>query len=206
MRVSRPIAAMIGLLAITAASAAEGPTDAYFAEEPNAVSARLADMCMDRQYLVVEQDEHHVLCSKETSGLKGILAQVLIGNAYSTTPVIKMRFALARGRANTRVQASGWIETQMAFGQMRQIPLDGRKQQGELMAALISAGGSEFPVAVPAPASAPVLAAEPARVVAAAQPAAQAIPQPVLPQATPLETTPVSHRQLNAGHVQCVTC
>jgi len=77
---------------------------AWFAETPEEISSRLAGACADRGGSVVEQDNFHVLCQKTAEGLRGAMAQVLVGNAYSTTPEIKVRFSIIKG-PQTRVIA-----------------------------------------------------------------------------------------------------
>ncbi|MGK3451465.1 hypothetical protein, partial [Escherichia coli] len=42
-----------------------------------------------------------------------------IGNAYSTTPVSKVRFTIAQLNNDTKVWADMWMETQMAMGQVQ---------------------------------------------------------------------------------------
>lgn len=85
--------------------------------------------------------------------MSGILAQALIGNSRSTTPELKIRFGLIRSGKYIRVQATQWIETQMAFGQVQRQQLDGRKQIQSLRDALGSLGGT--PV-IPSDATEPV--------------------------------------------------
>jgi hypothetical protein len=94
---------------------------------------------------VVEQDDRHLLCQREVSGGRGILAQALLGNSYSTEPQLMIRFAILRDGKSVRVQASQWVELQMAGGQTRRTPLDGRKQRLELENVLIAAGAHNVP-------------------------------------------------------------
>lgn len=114
---------------------------AWFVETPEEISSRLAGACADRGGSVVEQDNFHVLCQKTADGLKGAMAQVLVGNAYSTTPEVKVRFSIIKG-PQTRVIASQWLETQMAFGQIRKVDLNNRKQHASLESLLAGIGGS----------------------------------------------------------------
>lgn len=130
------------LLALLASpAAAEGPITVWFQEEPSAVSDKLANLCADRNAAVVEQDDRHVLCQREESGGKGILAQALLGNSYSTSPVLNVRFSILKDRGTARVQASQWVELQMAMGQTRRTPVDGRKADAQLEQSLVAVGG-----------------------------------------------------------------
>lgn len=90
----------------------------YFPTTVINVSERIAGLCLDRNSIVIEQTQSHVLCSRSTDELQGAVAQALIGNSYSTPPELRFRSAIVRSEQYTRVQASQWIETQMAFGQM----------------------------------------------------------------------------------------
>lgn len=155
------------VLAIAAAPsfAGDGPISMWFAQPPEEVSGMLVNMCAEHNSTVIEQDSYHVVCSRQDNSLKGALAQVMIGNAYSTTPELKVRLNLVRQGANTKVIASQWIETVMAFGQVRTSPVTGVKQTAALREALRTAGGDEVapssgaaftagdPLVVPVPAT-----------------------------------------------------
>ncbi|MEP6785931.1 MAG: hypothetical protein ABI898_09345 [Sphingomonadales bacterium] len=118
---------------------------AYFKPDALGLSERLAGLCIDRNSAVIEQDEVHVLCSRTIDGLQGAFAQVIVGNSYSTTPELKVRFSIVRSEKFFRVQASQWIETQMAFGQVRRAPLDGKKQTENILQLLEGVGGNRTP-------------------------------------------------------------
>lgn len=147
------------VLAATPALAEDRPPPtAWFTQEPAEVANLLANKCVDRSGAVVEQDAFHVLCVRQMSGSQGILAQALLGNAYSTTPEVRLRFAVMKDGAATRVQASQWVEVQMALGQVRRTEMNGKKQNASLVALLTEAGGSALrvqrpaaPLATPAP-------------------------------------------------------
>ena len=114
----------------------------FFPKAVSNVSERIAGLCFDRNSTVIEQTPTHVLCSRSIDGLQSAVAQVLIGNSYSTPLVLKFRFAIVRSEQYTRVQASQWIETQMAFGQIRAVPLDGRKHVENILGLLEGIGSS----------------------------------------------------------------
>lgn len=129
------------LFSASAVSADDGPVVIWFSGEPADVSDKLALQCADRNAAVVEQDDRHVLCQREVSGGRGILAQALLGNSSSTSPKFNIRFSILRDRKAVRVQASQWIELQMAMGQVRRTELTGRKQRAELENVLVGIGG-----------------------------------------------------------------
>ncbi len=144
MRTSRIIIAALALWAPPALAQA-GPVTVWFTEQPQAVSDRLALLCADRNAAVIEQDERHVLCQREVTGGRGILAQAFIGNGSSTSPQLMIRFAILRDGKAARVQASQWVELQMAGGQTRRSDLNDRKQRASLEDLLTGAGGHNVP-------------------------------------------------------------
>jgi hypothetical protein len=160
----RAAALVIALLAATCASAS---VNMWFAGSPRETSAALANMCIAENAMIVEQDEFHVTCTKEITGLKGALTQFMIGNSYSTTPELHLRLAIVPTPRGTRVQAAEWAETQMAFGQVRRQAVEGGKADDELRRLLHNVGGQDAapdtggpvrtdgPLIVPAPANTP---------------------------------------------------
>lgn len=136
------VGAITAVPAMAQPSRDDGPIQIWFAGSQEDVGARLANLCIDRNALVIEQSSHHVLCSRATSGFDGALARVIVGNTYSTQPELKFRFSLVQDRGSVRVQAVQWLETQMAFGQVRRSELDGRRHRSDFRRVLIDAGGS----------------------------------------------------------------
>lgn len=144
-----------GAFLLTGASSPPLVPQVYFTGSPAVASSTLAAMCMDRKYSVLNSDEHQVLCGKEVEGLKGMLAQALLGNAYSTTPQQLVRFQMIPWGAGTRVQFSLWIETQMAMGQVQRAPLDSRKTVQGILSVLYAHGATEVPTSPPVAEAAP---------------------------------------------------
>ena len=69
------------------------------------------------------------------------MTQFLIGNSYSTTPERYVRFSIFPSNGKTRVQAYQWVETQMAFGQVNKVELNGNSQFNDVLKALVAVGG-----------------------------------------------------------------
>jgi len=126
-------------------AAPKPPQYVYFAEAPADALGKIAGRCMDRNFTVKESDDRHVVCMQTMSGLKGALTQVLIGNSYSTTPTNNIRFQAIAVPGGSRVQFSQWIETQMAFGQIQRVEMDGRKQIQQMLDSLYSLGAFGSP-------------------------------------------------------------
>lgn len=80
---------------------------------------RIASGCADRGLYVTSQTRTHVMCERTMDDLGGVFAQALLGNSYSTTPQMRVRFSAFQAGEKVRVQAHPWIETQMALGQIQ---------------------------------------------------------------------------------------
>ena len=122
-------------------SASGRPEAVFVGQSPSMVLGRLAGLCMDRQGVVVGQDSNQVVCQKDLEPGNALLAQFLIGNEYSTTPVLKIRFSAAQIGIDTRVQVYEWLETQMAFGQVRTIEMNNNNEFNKVEQMLIQLGG-----------------------------------------------------------------
>ncbi|MGQ5314590.1 PDZ domain-containing protein [Xanthomonas arboricola pv. corylina] len=121
-----------------------GTPEAVFAGKAPAAASRLSSKCMDVQWTVVSSSDTEVVCESPLSTGQSIMGQMLLGNSYSTPPRRFFRFNVSELSGLSRVQVSGWMETQMAFGQMQRAPFSGADFHNSVMSFLISAGGS-FP-------------------------------------------------------------
>lgn len=66
----------------------------------------------------------------------GMFTQLLMGNAYSTTPVLSARFNAVQIPDGVRVVSNVWVETQMALGQVRRNELKGSQAAYEVQQVL----------------------------------------------------------------------
>ena len=140
-------AALAGCVEQQAASykTPSGRAEAFFAgTSPSTVSQRLVGLCADAGILVQRAESNQVVCGGEMQGGDAILAQMAIGNAYSTTPARFVQFMLFPYNGGTRVQTQQWVETQMAFGQTNRVELNSGAQFNEIMTALTKVGGRPF--------------------------------------------------------------
>lgn len=96
--------------------------------------------CSRMGSMATETDGNQVVCEKEMEGNDAILAQWIIGNSYSTDPIKKARFVMYREGANTVAVVNQWVETQMAFGQVRKIELKSNNQKNDMQNFLFSLG------------------------------------------------------------------
>lgn len=108
-------------------------------------SGKVSARCMANGLTVVSSSANDVVCELKMGAFNSALTQLLIGNSYSTPPKTLVKFNLAQMSNNTIVQANEWIETQMAFGQMRRQDLANDKVHNDLMAFLSSAGAQYLP-------------------------------------------------------------
>jgi hypothetical protein len=105
------------------------------------VAGRIATRCLDGGLVIQNQTNTQIVCSKELQGGDAIIATMAIGNSYSTTPVRNIRFNIVQIGPNVRVQAYQWVQTQMAFGQVNQMELNGGAQFNDIQQMLLNMGG-----------------------------------------------------------------
>lgn len=68
-----------------------------------------------------------ITVEKPMEGGQAVAAQLLLGNAYSSTPKATLRFVLIKPSENqVRVMANGEVSTQMAFGQVNSTAVGGK--------------------------------------------------------------------------------
>ena len=99
------------------------PEGEYVNTTRTSVMNALTSYCNEKGFMVLEATDSNVLCSKETDGMGSVMAQMAIGNAYSTTPVGKLRFSIGEIGDKIKVWTDAWIETQMAMGQVNQMKI-----------------------------------------------------------------------------------
>jgi len=122
-------------------------TDSGYAEwtyadtTPAGIGSKIEAYCVSKGLFIDSSTEHEITCSKEVDkGLKGDFTQLLLGNAYSTRPVHKIRFVLLTQSKHTRVIAYPWLETQMAGGQVRRVETNSSQNRNSLQRFLQSLG------------------------------------------------------------------
>jgi hypothetical protein len=108
------------------------PEATFYNTSPETVENKLVGACSRVGAAVTDTSPHQVVCGKTLEGQTGVLAQALLGNAYSTTPVENLRFVLYATGSSVHVTAYHWVETQTAFGQVRKAELNGTKQRNDL--------------------------------------------------------------------------
>lgn len=121
-----------------------GATEAIFDMPVTNASDALVNGCVDAGQTVISSTSTVVVCEFYLNTTESVLGALLLGNQYSTPPRSYVRFNAAELRGSTRVPANAWLETQMAFGQIRKQDLGSDHFHNEVMGFLASAGG-RFP-------------------------------------------------------------
>lgn len=122
-----------------------GATEMLFPESATTVSGKLSGKCIDSRWTVITSSPNEVVCEAPLNMGQSIMGQLLMGNSYSTPPRRFFRFNVAEINGISRVQASGWMELQMAFGQVKRNDFSGPEFHNGAMNFLSAAGGQYPP-------------------------------------------------------------
>jgi len=122
-----------------------GAAEMLFAGRPATVIGQLSGKCIDAHWTVISSSPTELVCEAPMNFGQSVLGQMLMGNSYSTPPRRFFRFNVAEVSGVSRVQASGWMELQMAFGQTKRTDFAGPPFQNNVMNFMAAAGG-KFPV------------------------------------------------------------
>lgn len=119
-----------------------GQAEARFeGEDLEGAGGKIASRCMDRAWTIAGQSPNQVVCEFKLDAVSSAFAKVFLGNRYSTDPRGFVRFSLVKLGPDVRVQAYTWIETETAFGQMRQEAQTGPDYFDGMVTLLLDAGG-----------------------------------------------------------------
>lgn len=118
-----------------------GAAEMFFPETPDKTVGVLTSKCIDVGWTVISSSSTEVVCEAPMNFGQTLLGQLAMGNSYSTPPKRYFRFNLANLKGISRVQASGWMELQMAFGQVRRNDFSGPEFHNSILGFLGSAGG-----------------------------------------------------------------
>jgi hypothetical protein len=167
MRARLSVAALAMLLAGCAqqpplinATASGHPEGTFEGAPLDVVRNKLIGACSRAGLNVGDIGSNQVICEKTMGGTASMLTQLMIGNSYSTTPTQKVRFILYEEGGSVHVTANEWVETQMAFGQVRTVELTGAAQQNEVQQMLYNIGARNDALAAPHSVEAQQVAAE----------------------------------------------
>ena len=127
-----------------------GRAETLFDIPARETSDKLAGACMSNSWVVKDQTPSQVLCEAPTTFGQNLLANLTLGNRYSTPPRLYYRFSIVEMTTETRVQANGWMGLQSAFGQDREMDTNLKGFHNNAMDLMMAAGGrppegTEFP-------------------------------------------------------------
>lgn len=152
MRVKSLILISIAMLAASPAHADQyfavtpsGSSEMRFGENPGQVVGKLSSRCIDLRWTVINSSTNELTCEAPLNFGQSLLGTMLMGNAYSTPPRRFFRFNVAEVNGISRVQGSGWMELQMAFGQVKRTEFSGAQFHNNILAFMATAGG-KYPV------------------------------------------------------------
>ncbi|WP_312805560.1 hypothetical protein [Atlantibacter hermannii] len=112
------------------------PEGIYSHTTTELVQSALVTRCNEKGFIVLESTASNVVCAKETQGGGAVMAQLLVGNAYSTTPQSKIRFSIGKVNDDVKVWADAWIESQMPGGQVNQMPVTSNDVRNSIQSGL----------------------------------------------------------------------
>ena len=142
------VAITAGTLVASSASAERGaltpsgqPDVMFRGIDAAEAGSKVANHCLNVGWQVTDQTPNQITCQVPMSAMRSALTQALIGNSYSTAPLSFVRVTLVKVGGNTRGQATAWVETQMAFGQMRRQQFTDDKTFNNLLGFLVASGG-----------------------------------------------------------------
>ena len=127
------------------------PEAQFLTGDVNEAAGMVANGCMNAGMTVVSNNANQVVCEVSMTMTQQVITQFAIGNSYSSTPRQFIQFNLADVGETVRVQGTGWVETQMAFGQMRRMPMDQTiAWRNQMQQALFNIGAVPLPGTVDA--------------------------------------------------------
>lgn len=116
--------------------------EVIFSDNSRDAVSKLSSRCIDAHWTIISSSETELICEAPLNFGQSVVGQLLLGNSYSTPPRRFFRFNVGSINGVSRVQASGWMELQMAFGQTRRTDFGGPEFQNSIFGFLMSAGGN----------------------------------------------------------------
>jgi hypothetical protein len=93
--------------------------------DPELVKGAAISEFQVNRFVLTNSAPYSLQFERKLDASQAMLAQFFIGNAYSTTPIANVTLSFASEGSAVRVFASSSITTQMAFGQVRTLNMDG---------------------------------------------------------------------------------
>jgi len=126
---------------LSSGAIAAPPADGTFDRETlGDVAGKIAGQCMNEGWTVTSQAPNQVTCQVPMNFGNQLMADLLLGNRYSTPTVTYVQFNMAQIGEGVRAQVRAWLENQSAFGQVRQTPVTDDKSRVRMLAFLETIG------------------------------------------------------------------
>lgn len=108
-----------------------GQPEIFIKRQMTEVKNRMVQGCVSNGGMLENISDSVTICAYQDNNImRSALTQLAIGNSYSTTPLTKIQFTYLPQENGTKIYAQLWLETQMALGQTRRVPL----RNGKLLA------------------------------------------------------------------------
>ena len=89
------------------------------------VKSEIINQMQSGNFFLQDDSKYRLLFTKEMEGGQAVMAQMLVGNSYSTTPVAEIAFNLSKQGNSIKVIEFSSFSTQMAFGQVNRQDMKG---------------------------------------------------------------------------------
>ncbi len=116
---------------------AKGPVTISVGAPVDKVKAALVARLAPKGFTIESETDHQLVFSREVDGANGVLAQALMGNAYSEKPRHVAYFTLVKDGDNTTVIGRHEMTVRMAQGKVNRVSLDegkARKDMADMLA------------------------------------------------------------------------
>lgn len=121
------------------------PEVLFTATTPAAARNRIVEYCSNMGMDVADASDQLVTCDFEARFGDQMLVALFVNGSANAAPKNRFRFTLIQQGNDVRIIARQWIETQMAFGQVKSIELNRGERYGETQALLnLWAGGPDY--------------------------------------------------------------
>lgn len=109
------------------------------------IRSQVLAACVKNRMFIKSSSATEVVCSRELDGTDSLVMQLAVGNSYSTAPVANARVTFWQQGGDVKVVGYQWAETQMAFGQVKTIEMNGNEAFNGMQSFLNELKGDSAP-------------------------------------------------------------
>jgi hypothetical protein len=106
------------------------------ADSVDAVKSRLIERLMNAGWQLDQETASRVAFSKEMTGGQAVAAQLVLGNADSSTPRWERAYTLVKAVDGVRIYATSSMSTVMPFGKVNRVELTSNNEFNDQQASL----------------------------------------------------------------------